>query len=83
MALSILRQISGNITRNGFFTVMADECTDIAKKEHFDIWIHWEDEILTDHEDVIGLYNVDQIDSKTLVSEIEDVLLQMNFKITQ
>jgi hypothetical protein len=83
MALNILRQISGSIIKSGFFTIMADECTDIANKEQFVVCIRWVDESLTDHEDVIGLYNVGTIDSNTLTATIRDVLLRMSLKISQ
>ena len=62
---------------------MADECTDIANKEQFVICIRWVDNTLTDHEDVIGLYNVDTIDSNKLVATIEDVLLCMSLNLTR
>ena len=83
MALHILQQISSDIAKNGFFSIMADECTDVANNEQFVICIRWVDSTLTDHEDVIGLYNVGTIDSNTLVTTIEDVLLRMNLKLTQ
>ena len=35
MVLSILRQVSISIIKNGFFSVMANEYTDIANKEQF------------------------------------------------
>ena len=38
---------------------------------------------LTDHEDVIVLYNAGTIDCSKLVTTIEDVLLHMNLKLTQ
>ena len=66
-----------------FFTIMADECTDIANKEQFVVCIRWVDETLTDHEDVIGVYNVDTIDARTLTSAIHDVLLRMSLKMLQ
>ena len=83
MALNILRQISASINRNGFFTVMADECTDVANKEQFVVCIRWVDETLTDHEDVIGVYNVGTIDANTLTAAIHDVLLRMSLKMSQ
>ena len=73
MALHILRQISSDIAKNGFFSIMADECTDVANNEQFVICIRWVDNTLIDHEDVIGLYNVGIIDSNILVATIEDV----------
>ena len=53
MALHILQQISSDIAQNGIFSIMADKCTDITNKEQF-IYIHWEDRMLTNHEDVRG-----------------------------
>lgn len=62
---------------------MADECTDVANNEQFVICIRWVDNTLTDHEDVIGLYNVGTIDSDALVATLKDVLLRMSLKLTQ
>ena len=49
---------------------MADECTDVSNKEQFTICIRWVDEKLVDHEDMIGMYNVDAIDANCLVSAL-------------
>lgn len=62
---------------------MADECTDVANNEQFVICIRWVDNTLTDHEDVIGLYNVGTIDSDALVATLKNVLLRMSLKLTQ
>jgi len=83
MALHILHQISSDIAKNNFFTIMADERTDVSNNEQFVICIRWVDDTLTDHEDVIGLYNVGKIDANTLVNTIEDVLVRMSLKLTQ
>ena len=50
---------------------MADECTDIANKEQFTICMRWVDDSLGDHEDFIGLYQVDKIDAATLAGTEE------------
>ena len=65
MALSIL---SFKIGTNGFFAVMADECTDIYNKEQFAVCIRWVDDSFVDHEEVIGLYNVGTIDAATIMA---------------
>ena len=39
--------------------------------------------MLTDHEDVVGLFNLGTIDSNTLVVTIEDVLFCMGLQLTQ
>lgn len=63
---------------------MADECTDVSNKEHFVICICWVDSTtLIDHEDCVGLYSVNTIDSNTLVQSIEDVPLRMGLLLSQ
>ena len=84
MALHILRNICSDIVKNGFYTIMADECTDVSNKEQFVICIRWVDNTpLIDHEDCVGLYGVDTIDSNTLMQSIEDVLLRMGLLLSQ
>ena len=75
MAFYIVRQIFRDVARNGFYTIMADECTDVSNKEQFTIGLRW-DEDLVDHEDVLGLYKVDAIDAGSLVNAIDDVLIK-------
>ena len=55
------------------FACMADECTDSANKEQFVVCFRWVDEDLNDHEDIIGLYNADKIDSDTLTKTLRHV----------
>ena len=45
------------------------------------VCIRWVDELLQDHEYVIGVYNVGTIDAKTLTNALEDVLLRAGLKI--
>ena len=49
MALSILREISSSIRETDWFTIMADECTDVSNKEQFVICLRWVDVDLCDH----------------------------------
>ena len=37
MALNIPRESCSSISKNGFYTIMADECTDESNKEQFTI----------------------------------------------
>ena len=70
LSLQIVRDISRKIRSSSYFTVMADECTDVSNKEQFTICMRWVDENLDDHEDFIGLYQVDNIDACTLTDAI-------------
>ena len=84
MALHIMRNICSDIVKNGFYTIMADECTDVSNKEQFVVCIRWVDNTtLIHHEDCVGLYGVDTIDSNTLMQSIEDVLLRMGLLLSQ
>ena len=81
MCLQLLRQVSSCIQEKGFYSIMADECSDASNKEQCTICIQWVDESLTNHEDFIGLYEVGSIDSNSLVATIKDVLIRMNLKL--
>ena len=78
----ILRKLSKDIHDGGWFTIMADECTDVANKEQFTICIHWINQNLEDHEYFIGLYQVEDITSDNLVPAIKDTLLRMNLSVS-
>ena len=75
MTLHILRDVSSKIAECSCYSIMADECTDCSNKEQFTINIRWVDEELKEHENFIGLYQVDTIDAECLLLSIEDVLL--------
>ena len=80
MALRIVRQVSQNIRDSGCFTIMADECTDKSNKEQLTIYMRLVGD-LRDHEDFIGLYEVDGINANSLVHAIRDTLLRMGLSL--
>ena len=82
MCLQLLRNIASCIQKNGFFCIMADECTDANNTEQFTVCIRLVDDALVDHEDFIGLYKIPSIDANTLVATIRDVLLWMNLSLS-
>ncbi len=75
MAMHIARRLSQAIRTAACFTVMADERTDVSNKEQFTICIRWVGDDLVDHEDFIGLYQVDSINTECLTHAIMDTLL--------
>ncbi len=83
MALQVLRRLSQNIRESACYSIMADECTDVANNEQFTICIRWVDEKLEDHEDFIGLYKVDNISAESLTHAIKDTLVRMNVSLSQ
>ena len=83
MALQILREVIQNVRDSSCYSIMADECTDTANKEQFTIVIRWVSNDLQDHEDFIGLYEVENITADSLVHTIKDVLLWMKVKLSE
>ena len=81
MALSILRDIAQNIRNSVFYSIMADETTDLSNREQFVLVLRHVDEKLVANEEFIGLNKVDSIDSDTLTTSIEDCLLRMNLSV--
>ena len=66
MSLSILRSIAKDIQSSDCFTVMADECTDVANREQPAICFRWVDSKLDVHEEFIGLYQIENISAATI-----------------
>ena len=83
MALIIVCDVGASIKSSGWYTIKADEYTDLSNKKQFVICICWVDADLSDHEDIIGLYHVDGINAKTLVATTEDVLLWLGLNISK
>ena len=82
MAMHIVRRLSQAIRTAAYFAVMADECTEFSNKEQFTICIRWVGDDLVDHEDFIGLYQVDSINAECLTHAIKDTLLRMNISLS-
>ena len=79
MALSVLRDIATNLQNGVPYTLMAEEVTDSSNREQF--VIRWVDSGLIAHEDLLGLYQVPDISSATLVQCLQDVLTTMSLSI--
>ncbi len=82
MAMHIARRLSQAIDTAACFMVMTDEYTDILNKEQFTICVRWVGDDLVDHEDLIGLYQVDSINAECLTHAIKDILLRMNINLS-
>jgi len=82
MSSHILRNVSKKIHGSGALTLMCDECTDISNKEQLTICFRWVDQNLNDHENFIGLYQVNNITAATLTGSIKDALLQLQIDLS-
>ena len=80
MAQSILQDIVSSISGK-WFTIMADETTDLSNTEQMVLCLRYVDDDLEVHEEVIGLYSLESTSADMIMSTIEDVLLRLNLKV--
>ena len=72
MALQVLREIAPRIKCAGWYTVMAGEVTDCANNEQFIVCVRYVDkDSLEVNDDFIEVYQVDNIQSKTLAAALK------------
>ena len=80
MANQITRNITANI-RNNLYSIICDEYTDISNKEQLSFFIRWVDKFLVAHKEFLGLYEVPNLKSETLVKIINDILLRFQLSL--
>lgn len=73
MSVLVLKNISKNIKQSKFYTIMADEVTNISSHEQLVI-----DQNFEPQKDMTGFYKVPDIKSETLFTNIKDALSRMN-----
>ena len=61
MALNVLRNVVKFIQDCKFFSLMADEVTDISNKEQVIVCFQAVDDDLNPHENFVGIHSVDSI----------------------
>ena len=81
MANHVLKKIVEDIG-SSFFSIIADEYTDINNKEQLTICVRWVDNELEEHEDFLGFYEVPNIESDTIVSSIKDAFLRLQLLLS-
>ena len=79
----ILRQLLVSIREASMYSLIADEATDISKKEQLCICIRWVDKGFEIHEDPVELINVPKTDAHTLSALIKDCLIRFSLPIAQ
>ena len=81
MALEVLRDIVKDIQSAVFFTILADETSDVSNTEQLVVCIRWVDNTLQAHEEFIGLHPLPNTTSEQIVFVIKDILLRMNLNL--
>ena len=80
MSMSLLQIIAKSLHSADFFTVMADECTDVGNEEQLTVCFRWVESSLEVHEEFVGLYQISDISSKTIYDALHDCILRLNLR---
>ena len=83
MATAVLRNISETIQKACYFSIMADEVTDLSNKEQVVMCFRRTDEQFGAHEDFVGLYQVDLIVSSNIVKVLKDTFVRLNLSMSK
>ena len=81
MGLTILREIATCLQNSDFFSIMADETSDLSNHEQLVIFIRWVDDKLEARENFIGLQKLERADASSITALIKDCLIRMNLSI--
>lgn len=83
MGQAVLRQILKDVREALWFSLIADEASDISHNEHLSISIRWVENSYGIHEDNIGLIQLPDTKAQTLFSVIKDVLIRCSLPLSQ
>ena len=78
MGLSVLRSVLKRMKEcsgPAWFSIIADEATDINQAEQLNLSIRWVDDEYQAHEDLVGLFRVPDTKAETLFKVIKDLLI--------
>ena len=83
MGRSVLRKLLDCIRTSLWFSILADEATDISHHEQMSLSIRWIDDTFEIHEDVLGLIQLPDTKAVTIFSSIKDILIRCVLPISQ
>ena len=81
IATNVLREIVDQIKQAGFYSLLADECTDIANKEQLTICLRWIDDKLQSNEEFLEFYEIPNTNAETIATVIEDALFRIGLPL--
>ena len=81
MATLTLQEKLKVIQDRKFFSIIADEGTDVSNKEQLSFCLRTVDDDLNSFEDFIGFHHLENIKSDTIVRVIKDILLRLNLNL--
>ena len=82
MSKHVLRSLLTNIKAEPFYSIIADETTDVSGKEQLAISLRWVTSSYEIHEDLIGLVYVETTDALTPKTVIKDSLIHCGLSLS-
>ena len=82
MSKHVLRSLLTYIKAEPFYSIIADETTDVSGKEQLAISLRWVTSSYEIHEDLIGLVYVETTDALTLKTVIKDSLIRCGLSLS-
>ena len=76
MGQFVLRDILSHVKESRFYSILADEATDVSHQEQMCLSVRWIDEDLNVHEDGLGLFQLPDTKACTVFSAIKDILIR-------
>ena len=71
-----------SVTGPSWFSIIADEATDVMNTEQLNLSIRWVADDYDIHEDPLGLYRVPDTKAETLFTIIKDLLIRCNLPVS-
>ena len=75
--LKVMKDVAGP----AWFSIIADEATDVVNTEQLNLSFRWVSDDYEVHEDPIGLYRVPDTKAETLFKVIKDILIRCNLPL--
>ena len=82
MGNSVLRSVLADVKESTWYSIIADEVTDINCKEQFNISVRYVNDNYEVFEDPLGFFEVPSINSETLFKALSDVLIRCTLPIS-
>lgn len=80
MANNVMRKLLEEV-RGNYYSIMADEYTDVSNKEQLTFCLRWVTDDLDVIEKFLGFYEIPNISSVTIVSAIKDILTRYQLNL--
>lgn len=83
MGQAVLRELLAQISAAMWFSIIADEATDISHNEQMSLSIRWVDLDYNIHEETLGLIQPPNTRAETIFDAIKDILIRCSLPIAQ